>query len=84
VANQSGVIVVSVANYRGFSSVVAFRPQSSPGPRSVGNGESSLIWNLINQVEQVAALRLEGSARRFARISESPHGGDLVLPIVND
>ena len=38
--------------------------------------------DLINQVEQVATLRLEGPARRFARISEYGIIGAVVIRVL--
>ena len=66
------LIVVSTASDLGVSGVVAFRPRCFIFPvvakRKKRRTEPDL--DLINRAEQVATLRLEGPARRFARISE--------------
>ena len=71
---------MSMADYRGVMGVSAFRPQcfSFPGAGKRRKRRIEPDLDLINQVEQVATLRLEGPARRFARISEygSPGGSD--------
>jgi hypothetical protein len=58
---------VSIANYRGVSGVVAFRPRcfnlSVAAKRGKRRTEPDL--DLIKQVEQVTTLVLAGAARRL-------------------
>ena len=53
---------MSTADYRAVIDVVGSRP------RFLQRVETQPDLHLIKQVEQVAMLRLEGRARRFARI----------------
>jgi hypothetical protein len=62
VAMSSGVIAMSTADYRAVIDIVGSRPPF------LQRWENQPDLHLINQVEQVTMLGLEGPARRFARI----------------
>jgi hypothetical protein len=71
VANELGVIEVSMADYRDVS----------PAHGS-STGEPDL--HLIKQVEQVTTLALEGPARRFARVPGIGIPGACRGPLISD
>lgn len=57
---------MSIANYRGVSGVVAFRPRCfNPVAAKRGKTKTEPDLDLIKQVEQVTTLVLEEAARRL-------------------
>jgi hypothetical protein len=68
VAIESGVIVVSTADYRASIGVVGSRPRfiACPVAAKLEKRRTEPDLDLIKQVEQAANLVLERAARRFA------------------
>ena len=81
VANDSELIVVSMANYRAIIGVIRSRPRffNFPVAATRGKPKTEPDLDLIKQVEQVKILILEGLGRRIARIRSIGTTGAIVI-----